>query len=80
MVEFLRHIRENLSGQVRIVMVAGVVQEQVVGKEGQEGVSARELAGMGDVTLVTLRVSKNKYKGAGSTDTGHRLFNSTHLD
>lgn len=80
MVEFVKHIRENLSGQVRIVMVAGVVQEQVVGKEGVEGVLARDLAGMGDVTLVTLRVSENKYKGAGSTDTGHRLFNSTHLD
>ena len=79
MVEFVKHIRENLSGQVRIVMVAGVVQEEVVGKDGMEGVFARELAGMGDVTLVTLRVSKNKYTGTGGTDTGHRLFNSTHL-
>jgi uracil phosphoribosyltransferase/phosphoserine phosphatase len=80
MVEFVKHIRENLSGQVRIVMVAGVVQEQVVGKDGVEGVFARDLKGMGDVTLVTLRVSKNQYKGTGVTDTGHRLFNSTHLD
>ena len=79
MVKFVKHIRENLSGQVRIVMVAGVVQEEVVGTDGNEGVFARELAGMGDVTLVTLRVSKNKYTGTGGTDTGHRLFNSTHL-
>jgi hypothetical protein len=27
-----------------------------------------------------LRVSDNKYTGKGTTDTGHRLFNSTHLD
>lgn len=60
-------------------MVAGVVQEEVVGKDGAEGVLARELAGMGDVSLVTLRISKNKYTGTGGTDTGHRLFNSTHL-
>lgn len=80
MVEFVKHTRETVSGQVRIAMVAGVVQEEVVGTEGVEGVFARDLAGMGDVTLVTLRVSKNKYEGAGSTDTGHRLFNSTHLD
>lgn len=79
MVEFVQHIRENLSSQVRIVMVAGVVQEDVVGKDSAEGVFARELAGMGDVSLVTLRVSKNKYTGTGGTDTGHRLFNSTHL-
>lgn len=79
MVEFVKHIRENLSGQMRIVMVAGVVQEEVVGKDGKRGVFARELAGIGDVTLVTLRVSKNKYKGTGGTDTGHRLFNSTYL-
>jgi hypothetical protein len=39
----------------------------------------RELAGMGDVSLVALRISKNKYTGTGGTDTGHRLFNSTHL-
>ncbi|GAB7328304.1 hypothetical protein MBLNU13_g00305t1 [Cladosporium sp. NU13] len=79
MVEFVKHIRENLTGQMRIVMVAGVVQEEVVGKDGKGGVFARELAGIGDVTLVTLRISKNKYKGTGGTDTGHRLFNSTPL-
>ena len=51
-----------------------------MGKEGMNGVFAKDLAGMGDVVLVTLRVSKNKYTGTGGTDTGHRLFNSTHLD
>lgn len=79
MVEFVRHIREDLSGRVRIVMVAGLVQEEVVGKDGMEGVFARELAGVGDMTLVTLRVLKNEHTGTGGTDMGHRLFDSTHL-
>lgn len=80
MVEFVKHIRENLSCQARIVMVVGVVQEEVVGNDELEGVFEKKLAGMGDVSLVTLRVSENKYKGTGGTDTGHRLFNSTHLE
>jgi uracil phosphoribosyltransferase len=80
MIDFVKHIRETFSSQIRIMMVAGVVQEDVVGKNGTVGVLEKELAGMGDVSLVALRVSKNKYKGTGGTDTGHRLFNSTHLD
>lgn len=80
MVEFVKHIRENLSCQIRIVLVAGVVQEEAVGANGIDGVLQKELAGMGEVTLVALRISQNKYKGVGGTDTGHRLFNSTHLD
>ena len=76
MLEFVKHIRENLSWQGRIVMVAGVVQAEVICPDGE---FAKELAGMGDVSLVALRVSENKYTGTGGTDTGHRLFNSTHL-
>jgi len=76
-VKFVRHIREKLSRQIRIVIVAGVVQKGAVGKSGmlQTG-----LAGMGDVSLVALRTSGNAWKGTGGTDTGNRLFNSTHLD
>jgi phosphoserine phosphatase/uracil phosphoribosyltransferase len=79
MIDFVKHIRENFSSQIRIVMVAGVVQEEVIRKDGMDGLLVRELAGMGDVSLVALRISKNKYTGTGGTDTGHRLFNSTHL-
>jgi uracil phosphoribosyltransferase len=79
MIDFMKHIGENFSSQIRIVMVAGVVQEDVVGKDGTVRVLEKELAGMGDVSLVALRVSKNKNKGTGRTDPGHRLFNSTHL-
>jgi uracil phosphoribosyltransferase len=80
MIDFVKYIRENFSSQIRIVVVAGVVQAEVIRKDGMDGVLVRELAGMGDVSLVALRVSEYKYKGTGGTDTGHRLFNSTHLD
>jgi uracil phosphoribosyltransferase/adenylate kinase/phosphoserine phosphatase len=76
-VKFVRHIRENLSRQIRIVVVAGVVQKGAV---AESGMLQKDLAGMGDVSLVALRVSSNSYPGKGGTDTGHRLFNSTHLD
>ncbi|KAM0722196.1 hypothetical protein Q7P37_001637 [Cladosporium fusiforme] len=78
-VEFVRHIRE-LSKQIRIVVVAGVVQDQAVGQNGEGGTLREELAGLGEVFLVALRISENKFKGVGATDTGHRLFNSTHFD
>lgn len=78
-VEFVSHIRE-LSKQIRIVVVAGVVQDQAVGQNGEGGTLREELAGLGEVFLVALRISENKFKGVGATDTGHRLFNSTHLD
>ncbi|KLU81061.1 hypothetical protein MAPG_00156 [Magnaporthiopsis poae ATCC 64411] len=38
------------------------------------------LAEYGNVQVVALRISDNKYKGVGGTDTGNRLFNTTHLD
>lgn len=76
-VEFVRHIRENLSRQIRIVIVAGVVQVKAVEKSGM---LQKDLIGMGDVSLVALRTSGNSFPGVGPTDTGHRHFNSTHLD
>jgi uracil phosphoribosyltransferase/adenylate kinase/phosphoserine phosphatase len=87
-VEFVRHIREKLSRQIRIVIVAGVMQEGAISKIMQEegktvvkdGLLKTGLVGMGDVLLVALRTSGNSFPGKGGTDTGHRLFNSTHLD
>lgn len=79
-VEFVKHIRENLSSQIRIVIVAGVVQEEAIGVGDVDGILKKETAGLGDVALIAMRISKNKYPGRGGTDTGHRLFNTTHLD
>ncbi|KAF7345721.1 Uracil phosphoribosyltransferase [Mycena venus] len=73
--EFITHIR-TLHSTVRIVVVAGVIQAQSLA----EGVLGDILARDDNVGIVSLRVSENKYTGKGTTDTGHRLFNSTHLD
>jgi uracil phosphoribosyltransferase len=66
-VEFARHIRGKLSRQIRIVIVAGVVQEGAV---AETGLLMKGLAGMGDVSLVALRTSENNFSGKGTTNTG----------
>lgn len=73
-VQFVRKVR-NLHATIRIVIVAGVIQAQSVSR----GLLARELASHAKVSLVALRLSDNKFTGSGTTDTGNRLFNTTHL-
>lgn len=74
--KFVQHIR-SLNATVRIVVVAGVVQAQSVEEDGP----LRPLAPKhGKINIVALRPSENKYTGKGTTDTGNRLFNSTHLE
>ncbi|KAL1606515.1 hypothetical protein SLS60_003920 [Paraconiothyrium brasiliense] len=74
-VEFVQHIRE-LDAKTRIVVVAGVVQGQCVSSSSE---TYKALASCGDISLVTLRISSTKFTGSGTTDTGNRLFNTTHL-
>ena len=71
--EFAHRIRQ-LDAMVRIVVAAGVVQEGAVAKDG----SLVRLLGAG-VSVVALRLSDNKFVGSGGTDTGNRLFDTTHL-
>ena len=73
---FVRRVR-GLKPGVRVVVVAGVVQREAVC--GPERFLVRKLGGCGRVTVVTLRTSGNKFVGRGRTDTGDRLFNTTHL-
>ncbi|KAI1652833.1 uracil phosphoribosyltransferase-domain-containing protein [Daldinia decipiens] len=73
-VEFTRYVRKLSSG-VRVVVITGVVQGKSISPGGQVSEYARE-AGL---ELIALRVSDNKYTGSGGTDTGNRLFNTTHL-
>lgn len=35
--------------------------------------------GGANLTLVTLHISNNKFKGMGTTDTGNRPFSTTHV-
>lgn len=74
-VQFVRKVR-NLHPTIRIVIIAGVIQAQSVSRGG---LLTRELANHAMVNLVALRLSQNKFTGSGTTDTGNRLFNTTHL-
>ena len=73
-VEFVEHVRK-LHATIRIVVVAGVVQDQCL----SEGGLRQQLAHHVKLHLVALRLSETKFTGSGTTDTGNRLFNTTHL-
>ncbi|KAL4761081.1 uracil phosphoribosyltransferase-domain-containing protein [Aspergillus foveolatus] len=73
--QFVQRIRE-MDGSVRIIIVAGVIQDQAVRGRSQ----LRAVARSTELTVVALRLSANKYTGKGTTDTGNRLFNTTYLD
>lgn len=73
LVEFVKHIREQCP-QMRIVFVAGVVQDKAF------SIIRKELGPNEELSIVALRISRNKFTGKGTTDTGNRLFNTTHLD
>lgn len=72
--QFFHHIR-NLHATIRIVIIAGVVQAQSV----SDGPLVKALDRHAKVSLIALRLSENKFIGSGTTDTGNRLFNTTHL-
>ncbi|KAI9712974.1 MAG: hypothetical protein M1812_006721 [Candelaria pacifica] len=75
-IEFVERVRK-LDANIRIIVVAGVVQNQCVAEGSNLN---RALAPHGKVQLITLRISETKFTGSGTTDTGNRLFNTTHLD
>ena len=72
--EFVRRVH-SLHATIRVVVVVGVAQTDAV----SEGYFASELPRTARVSVVALRVSDNKFTGSGGTDTGNRLFNTTHL-
>ena len=74
-VDFVQHIR-NLHATIRIAVVAGVVQDQCV-DAGSDLKQA--LARYANLSVIALRLSETKFVGTGTTDTGNRLFNTTHL-
>lgn len=73
-VQFVQHVRK-LHSTIRIVVVAGVVQAKSV----SDGGLIHGLAHNTKLSLVALRMSENKFTGRGTTDTGNRLFNTTHM-
>lgn len=73
-IQFVRHVR-SLNATIHIVVVTGVAQAHSI----SEGNLARTLARNPKLMIVALRLSDNKFTGKGTTDTGNRLFNTTHL-
>ncbi|KAI9677176.1 MAG: hypothetical protein M1829_002750 [Trizodia sp. TS-e1964] len=73
--QFVHHIHK-LNASIRIVVVTGVAQGQSIAKGSH---LAQAQAGHPNLSFVALRLSDNKFTGSGTTDTGNRLFNTTHL-
>ncbi|KAH4185763.1 hypothetical protein HBI46_181260 [Parastagonospora nodorum] len=71
-VDFVQHIRD-IHATVHLVVVAGVIQAECMTG------GLQSLAQDPQLDLVALRLSENKFTGRGTTDTGNRLFNTTHL-
>ena len=76
-VEFVQHVRK-LHATIRIVVIAGVVQAQCITGTGGGSLN-RTLKDHAKLHLIALRTSDTSYIGTGTTDTGNRLFNTTHL-
>ncbi|KAK3669802.1 hypothetical protein LTR78_010319 [Recurvomyces mirabilis] len=74
LVEFVRHIRGG-HPRIRIIVVAGVVHQGSL----YRGEAIHGLSKEGHLTIIALRTSDNSFKGSRTTDTGNRLFMTTHL-
>ena len=74
--EFITRIHEMAGSSIRIVVVAGVTHASSVSRGTSLYHAAEE---HGNVTLISLRFSENQFTGKGTTDTGNRLFNTTHI-
>ncbi|PHH76384.1 hypothetical protein CDD80_1566 [Ophiocordyceps camponoti-rufipedis] len=72
---FVERIRQLERG-IRIVIVTAVLQEAAV----VEGGSLAEAMERHDVRMIALRLSEKKFTSTKGTDTGNRLFNTTHLE
>ncbi len=73
--DFLHHVTRLKQDLTNIVVVVGVVQMEAVA----DGHALRMIMEQHRVKMVTRRVSSNKFTGTKTTDTGNRLFNTTHL-
>lgn len=74
-VEIITRVHE-LNKDARIIVLAGVIQADAITSEGK----LHRLGKSIDFTVIGLRTSTTKFVGARATDTGNRLFNTTHLD
>lgn len=75
LVGFVQKIR-SLEAELSFVVVAGVVQSECIEHTHS---TYKTLSNCGNISLVMLRLSTTKFTGSGTTDTGNRLFSTTHL-
>ncbi|RCI09852.1 hypothetical protein L249_3834 [Ophiocordyceps polyrhachis-furcata BCC 54312] len=71
---FIERIHQLEPG-MRVFVVAAVVQAEAVSRRHALAVAMERH----NVRMVSLRLSDNKFTGTKGTDTGNRLFNTTHL-
>lgn len=74
LIEFIKRVG-CLDAKVHIVIVVRVVQVDAV---AESHILAKAVRYHG-ASMIALRVSGNKFTGTKTTDTGNRLFNTTHL-
>ena len=74
-VQFVQRIRE-LHATLRIVIIAGVVQEN---NTHSDSLFRRAFDSDLNMDVVALRISQNEFVGSGGSDTGNRLFNTAKL-
>ncbi|QPG96778.1 hypothetical protein C2857_005239 [Epichloe festucae Fl1] len=74
LIPFINQVR-SMDKDICIVVTAGVVQDDAL----SEGRELSKVAEQHRVSIGALRLSKNKFVGSKGTDTGHRLFNTTHM-
>ncbi|KIL85141.1 hypothetical protein FAVG1_11570 [Fusarium avenaceum] len=74
LIEFIKRVG-CLDAKVHIVIVVGVVQVDAV---AESHILAKAMRYHG-ASMIALRVSENKFTTTKTTDTGNRLFNTTHL-
>ncbi|KAJ3544886.1 hypothetical protein NM208_g2791 [Fusarium decemcellulare] len=74
LMEFINRIRV-LDAYISIVVVAGLVQAEAVADTH----ALHRLMRRHGASMIALRLSENKFTGTKTTDTGNRLFNTTHL-
>ncbi|OAP62770.1 hypothetical protein AYL99_01997 [Fonsecaea erecta] len=74
-IDFVRRL-EILNAAARIVIMAGVVQNEAVAKlEALKTTTHHQR-----IHLIALRFSNNKFTGRGGTDTGNRLYQTIRLE
>jgi uracil phosphoribosyltransferase len=75
-VDFVHHVK-RMKPSLLVVIVAGTVHMAAISESGS---LTKPLEGYGSLSVVALRVADNKFTATKGTDTGNRLFNTTHLD